>query len=171
METMEKTEGAVSMKDNESKEPVSWSTLFCRLFANIAKEVVDKFGEEGEKAIKDGVWAFGVERGRNIAERARANGCEIDTYSYLSNYDMGRGDDFTADNTYGDNQVEQLFSQCGFADQWLEDGTERYGKLYCDVIDPAIAKGYSENLECIHDKRIYEDGVCSFCFRMKKKDE
>lgn len=171
METMEKTQSTVSMKDNESKEPVSWSTLFCRLFANIAKEVVDKFGEEGEKAIKDGVWAFGVERGRNIAERAKANGCEIDAYSYLSNYDMGRGDDFTADNTYGDNQVEQLFSQCGFADQWLEDGTERYGKLYCDVIDPAIAKGYSEDLECIHDRRIYEDGVCSFCFRMKKKDE
>lgn len=170
METNEKTQSTVSMKDNESKDPVSWSTLFCRLFANIAKEVVDKFGEEGEKAIRDGVWAFGVERGRNIAERAKAGGCKIDAFSYLSNYDMGRGDDFTANNTYGDNQVEQLFSQCGFADQWLADGTERYGKLYCDVIDPAIAAGYSDDMECIHDKRIYEDGVCSFCFRMKEKD-
>lgn len=170
MENMETTEGAVSMKDNESKEPVSWATLFCRLFAHLAKEVVEKFGEEGEQAIRDGVWAFGEERGHSIAERAKANGCKIDAFNYLPNYDMGRSDDFTAENTYGDNQVEQLFTQCGFAEQWIKDGMEEYGKLYCDVIDPAIAKGYSEDLECIHDRRIYENGVCSFCFRMKDKD-
>lgn len=165
---MEKNTDAVSMKDNESKDPVAWSTLFCRLFAHLSKEVIDQFGEEGEKAIKNGVQAFGEERGRNIAERAKANGGKIDAYNYLPNYDMGRSDDFTANNTYGDNQVSQLFSQCGFADQWMQDGMERYGKLYCDVIDPAIAKGYSGKLECIHDRRIYEDGVCSFCFRMKQ---
>lgn len=170
MDTKVKSKETVSMKDNESKDPVSWSTLFCRLFAHVTKEVVEKFGEEGEQAIKDGVWAFGVERGRSIAERAKANGCKIDVESYLSNYDMGRGDDFTAENTYSDNQVEQLFTQCGFADQWIADGMEKYGKLYCDVIDPAIAKGYSEDLECIHDRRIYENGVCSFCFRMKIKE-
>jgi len=169
METMGTNNRIVNMKDNESKNPVSWATLFCRLFANISKEVIDKFGEEGERAIKDGVQAFGEERGRSIAARARANGCEINAYNYLSNYDMGRSDDFIAENTYGDNQVEQIFTQCGFADQWVKDGTERYGKLYCDIIDPAIVKGYSEDMECIHDRRIYENGVCSFCFRMKKK--
>jgi hypothetical protein len=158
----------ISNKENESKNPVSWPTLFCRLFAHLAKEVVEKFGAEGEEAIKAGVWSFGVERGQNIAERAKANGCEIDSASYLPNYDMARSDDFTAENTYGENQVEQLFTQCGFADQWISDGMERYGKLYCEIIDPAIAKGYSENFECIHDKIIYDDGVCSFCFRMKK---
>ena len=169
MENKEKTEGTVSMKDNESKEPVSWATLFCRLFAHLSKEVVEKFGAEGEQAIRDGVWNFGVERGRNIAERAKANGGEANVENYLPNYDMGRSDDFTAQNTYGDNQVEQLFSQCGFADQWIQDGMEEYGKLYCDMIDPAIAHGYNEDLECIHDRRVYEDGVCSFCFRMKDK--
>lgn len=169
MESTERKE-KFSMKDSESKEPVSWSTLFCRLFAHIAKEVTDKFGEEGAEAIKAGVWEFGVERGKDIAERAKASGSEVNAYSYLPNYDMGRADDFTADTTYGDNQVEQLFTQCGFADQWIADGTEEYGKLYCDMIDPAIASGFSEDLECIHNKRVYEDGVCSFCFKMKKSN-
>ena len=77
METKENTKVVVDMKDNESDDPTSWATLFCRLFAHVAKEVVEKFGDEGEQAIKDGVWAFGVERGRNIAERVRKNGCEI----------------------------------------------------------------------------------------------
>lgn len=29
---------------------------------------------------------------------------------YLSNYDMGRSDNFTAQNVYSDYQVEQLFT-------------------------------------------------------------
>ena len=157
----------VDMKDEESTNPVSWATLFCRLFAHMAKEVMDQFGEEGEQAIRKAVWNFGVERGQDIANRAKTNGCPMDVRSYLSNYDMGRGDDFTAQNIYGENQVEQLFTECGFARQWIADGMEQYGKLYCDMIDPAIAKGYSDDLECIHNKRIYEDGVCAFCFRMK----
>lgn len=158
-----------AMKGDENREPVSWATLFCRLFAHVAREVTDRFGEEGEQAIKEGVRAFGVERGRNIAERAKAKGEEIGVRSYLPNYDMNRGDDFTAQNTYADGEVRQLFTQCGFAEQWARDGMEKYGKLYCDVIDPAIAEGFCEDMECIRDRHIYEDGVCSFCFRIKKK--
>lgn len=164
------TEQKVSMKDNESKDPVSWATLFCRLFAHMSKAIIDEIGEEaGERVIHQAVWNFGVERGQNIAERAKAAGGTNNIAGYLPNYDMGRGDDFTADNQYGENEVSQLFTQCGFAEQWLADGTERYGKLYCDMIDPAIVAGYNENMECIHDRRIYEDGVCAFCFRMKQK--
>ena len=155
--------------ENESKEPVSWATLFCRLFAHLSKEVIERFGEEGEQAIRDGVWAFGEERGRDIAKRAKASGGEVNVDNYLPNYDMGRSDDFTAQNSYGDNEVKQLFTQCGFADQWMKDGMEKYGKIYCELIDPSIVKGYNEDMECIHDKRVYEDGVCSFCFRMKEK--
>lgn len=165
---MENENNTISMRDNESAEPVSMYTLFARLFAHIAREVGERFGEEGEEAIKAGVQYFGEERGRSIAERALAKGCAIDAYNYLPNYDMGRSDNFTAENTYGDDQVEQLFTQCAFADQWMKDGNEKYGALYCDVIDPAIAKGYSEKMECIHEKHIFKDGVCSFCFRMKK---
>lgn len=159
----------INLRDNESAEPVSMYTLFARLFAHIAREVCDRFGEAGEEAIKSGVQAFGEERGRSIAERAMANGCEIDVRSYLSNYDMGRSNDFTAENTFGDNRVEQLFTQCVFADQWMKDGNEKYGILYCSVIDPAIAKGYSDDMECIHEKHIFKDGVCSFCFKLMKK--
>ncbi len=165
---MEKPITTISMKDNESDDPVSMYTLFARMFAHIAREVTDRFGEEGAEAVKAGVQAFGEERGRNIAERAKAKGLENDVPNYLPNYDMARSDDFTAENSYGEGEVRQLFTQCIFADQWIKDGTQKYGEMYCSIIDPAIAKGFNEDLECIHDQHIFTHGVCRFCFRMKK---
>lgn len=149
-------------------EPVSMYQLFAKMFAYLAKEVTERFGEEGEAAIRAGVQAFGEERGRDIAQRALANGLKNDPLNYLTSYDMERSDNFTCTDKYGEDQVEQLFTQCVFADQWMHDNTEKYGILYCDVIDPAIAKGYNENMECIHEKHFFKDNVCTFCFRMKK---
>ena len=155
-------------KNMKVAEPISMYELFAKMFAHVAKEVVERFGEDGKKAIKAGVWNFGAERGKTIAERAETKGLPNLPANYLTNYDMERSDNFDCENTYGDNQVSQLFTRCIFASQWMKDNMEDYGRLYCETIDPSIAYGYNENMECIHDKHIFEDGVCRFCFRMKE---
>ena len=156
---------------DESKkalEPVSMYQLFAKMFAHVAKEVVERFGEEGKEALQAGVWNFGVERGKNIAQRAKASGLKNTPANYLDCYDMERSKDFVSENTYGEDRVSQLFTKCIFAEQWMKDGAEEYGHLYCKMIDPAIAHGYNENMECVHEKHIFRDGVCNFCFRMKE---
>lgn len=57
-------------KQDESLEPVSPYTIMAKLFAHVSKAVVDRFGEEGKEAVREGVRAFGEERGRDIARRA-----------------------------------------------------------------------------------------------------
>lgn len=44
---------------------------------------------------------------------------------------------------------------------------EEYGILYCQMIDPAIAKGYNPNFEVEHDKYLLKEGHCHFRFQMK----
>lgn len=63
---------------------------FSKMFAQIAKPVVDEFGEEGEQVIMRAVERFGNKRGAGIAQRARTNGLENSLENYLTNYDMGR---------------------------------------------------------------------------------
>ncbi|MBC8532127.1 L-2-amino-thiazoline-4-carboxylic acid hydrolase [Gehongia tenuis] len=150
-------------------EPVSMYVLFARLFAHITKEVGEQCGEVGIQAVREGVRQFGLERGRDIARRAKALGHENDLEHYLSSYDMGRADDFNSVNTLCDEGLIQDFSGCVFAEQWQKDGTEKYGIHYCEVIDPSIAEGYNANMECIHDQHFFKDGKCHFCFRMKKE--
>lgn len=154
--------------EEKGYEYVSMYVMFAKLFAYMSKEIIDRFGEEGEEAIKKAVQLFGEERGRDIARRAFAKGAKNDVENYLASYDMGRSDHFEYEDTYGEDQVEQVFTRCIFADQWTKDGMEKYGALYCEIIDAAIAKGYNENFECIHDKHFFKDGICHFCFKMNK---
>lgn len=72
------------MKDKDLElEPVDMYVLFAKMFSHITREVEKACGEEGVRAVREGVRQFGLERGRNIAERAKAMGHENDAKSYL----------------------------------------------------------------------------------------
>jgi hypothetical protein len=157
--------------EKDHLEPVSMYVIAAKLFGHVAKAVIDKYGEDAREVIKEGVRAFGEERGRDIARRAAAVGEPNEIENYLPNYDMGRSDLFEYVTINKEKEIEQNFTKCVFADQWQKDGMEQYGILYCEMIDPAIAKGFNPNLEVIHDKHFFKDGVCHFCFQMKKDAE
>lgn len=150
---------------NLELEEVNMYVLFARMFAEITKEVEARFGEEGIEAVREGVRQFGLKRGQNIAARVKSMGHEVSPEHYLSCYDMGRSDFFTSEDRVTEDEVEQLFTQCVFADTWTKDGTEQYGIHYCQMIDPAIAEGFDPDFKCRHDKHFFSDGVCHFCFR------
>lgn len=152
--------------NKERQEPVTMYAIMAKLFASVAKEVTDRFGEEGRQAVLEGVRQFGLERGRDIARRADSVGEKNSLENYLPNYDMGRSSLFTYSTELKQGQIEQKFSQCAFADQWKKDGTEEYGLLYCQTIDPAIASGYNSEMEVVHDEYLLKGDCCHFIFKL-----
>ena len=148
-------------------EPVSMYRMFARLFVEIAREVEEACGAEGLEAVRRGVRNFGLGRGRDIARRAKVRGCPNDVDNYLPSYDMDRSDEFAGEVDVSGGRIAQRITKCVFADQFMKDGMEKYGQIYCDTIDPAIVHGYNEDMECIRDKHFFKDGNCSFCFTMR----
>ncbi|WP_142247895.1 L-2-amino-thiazoline-4-carboxylic acid hydrolase [Alkalihalobacterium alkalinitrilicum] len=147
--------------------------LMAKLFAQVTKVVVDVYGEEGKEAIKEGVRTFGEERGKGIVQRAAHLGMPNTIENYLSNYDMGRSNLFEFENIFKPQLIEQTFTKCPFGQQWADDNMHEYGILYCQMIDPAVAKGYNPNFEVEHDQYILKEGVCHFNFKLEdhtKKD-
>jgi hypothetical protein len=140
---------------------------FSKMFAQIAKQVVDQYGEPGEEVIKRAVARFGKKRGEGIAQRARTNGLENTSENYLNNYDMARSELFEVDTTHKKNEIEQTFTYCPLGQQWADDDMGKYGILYCQMIDPSLAKGYNENFEVVHDEYVLKEGQCHFEFKMK----
>ena len=143
---------------------------FCLpVFFHPGKESGKEFGEKGLEILKQSVIDWGVARGKDIARRAAQRGQKNDLDAYLPNYDMERSELFGYDTEYGKDEINQDFDRCVFAKTWMDAGEEKYGRIYCENIDPAICKGYNEDLECVHDHIMYKDHHCTFCFRMKDK--
>ncbi len=161
-------------KDHQKKnnyENLTIYALMAKLFAQVSKAVVDQYGEKGKDVIREGVRTFGEERGRGIAQRARANGKANTIENYLTNYDMGRSDLFTYTTEYKPGEIEQNFTLCPFGQQWADDDMHEYGILYCQMIDPAIAKGYNPNFEVEHDQYILREGNCHFRFKLEEEND
>jgi hypothetical protein len=157
---------------NAGREPYTMFAIMAKLFAHIAKVMVETYGkEQGERVMMDSVGAFGEERGRDIARRAAAVGKPNTMENYLSNYDMGRSELFEYETHFHPKEIEQSFTKCAFAEQWKKDGMEDYGILYCHMIDPSIAKGYNPNFEVVHDQYVLREGTCHFRFQMKDEDQ
>lgn len=154
------------------REPYTMFAIMAKLFAHIAKMMVETYGkEEGERVMMDSVGAFGEERGRDIARRAAAVGKPNTIENYLSNYDMGRSELFEYETHFHPKEIEQSFTKCAFAEQWKKDGMEDYGILYCHMIDPSIAKGFNPNFEVVHDQYVLREGTCHFRFQMKDEEQ
>jgi len=143
--------------------------LFARMFSITARRLEEKYGQEGLDLLAECVKEFGFRRGEDIARRARARGFENTLDQYLPNYDMERSELFGYETVDQGDEIHQDFTRCVFASTWMDADEEKYGRIYCENIDPAIAAGYNKDLQCIHDKIMYKDGHCTFCFKMKKK--
>lgn len=144
--------------------------LFAKLFAQVTKAIVDVYGEQGEEVIRKSVWQFGQKRGQGIATRARVNDRENDVENYLASYDMKRSDLFEMSDDYHPNELEQYVTTCPLGQQWADDDTHQYGILYCQVIDNALAYGYNNKFDVIHDEYFLKTGTCHFRYQMKDKE-
>ncbi|WP_353625827.1 L-2-amino-thiazoline-4-carboxylic acid hydrolase [Bacillus sp. JCM 19041] len=158
-------------KDFHVEEPETEPEIYpwmAQLFAHVTKQVVDRYGEPGKNAIREGVRTFGESRGNGIAERAAHLGYENTIEHYLSNYDMGRSELFEFETLHSSERIEQTFTRCPFGEQWAKDDMHEYGILYCEMIDPSIAKGYNPQFDVEHDQYVLKEGVCHFHFNLKK---
>ena len=156
------------MENQKIDKPVSMFVMFARFFSIVAKHLEQKYGQEGLDLLADCVKEWGFKRGQDIAARAKAQGKDNTLDQYLCNYDMERSELFGYTTDYGKEEIHQEFTRCVFAQTWMDADEEKYGRIYCENIDPAIASGYNENLQCIHDQIMYKDKHCNFCFKMKK---
>ncbi|TMW71299.1 hypothetical protein FGB90_14905 [Alteribacter natronophilus] len=157
----------VEKKKLEQDEATVYSQM-AKLFGQVTKAVVDEYGEKGKDAVREGVRTFGEARGKGIAARAAHLGQDNTIENYLSNYDMARSELFDMETEHYPEVIEQTFTKCPFGQQWADDDMGEYGILYCEMIDPSIARGYNKDFEVDHDQYVLREGVCEFKFKLKK---
>lgn len=136
------------------------------LFAFLAKQTIDTFGEEGKKAVTAGVIRYGEQRGRRMALRTLADGGELNVENYLV---YGEWEAFPGqmDLRFPEYQPEVRMQnyRCPWHTEWNKRGLLEYGRYYCKDVDAALARGYNGMALNLLANRTLGDECCDFIFK------
>lgn len=140
-------------KDDYIDAPLA---MQAKIFATMAKEVIERFGEEGREAVIAAVRKFGEERGRRMGRRAASEGRENDFASYLLFSDLDTSYHQMVPE-FGEGELRVIISYCPFAAACREWDLSEYGKHFCQEIDAAIMRGYNpERYETVCERNLTE---------------
>ncbi len=136
------------------------------LFALMARDAIERFGDEGQKAILEGVRRYGEGRGRRMAARAQADGHPNNFMSYLLYGEL------KFDETSNDFRivrkvpyVEMHALKCSWYEAWRKHGLLEYGRLYCREIDRSIMRGFNPDFRFDVDGTLSEGApLCRFLY-------
>ena len=70
------------------KDIAEFGDLWALMYCTFAKEMVESFGEEGEKALIRAIQAYGKARGERLRERHQKQGLPITLRSLFEHYDL-----------------------------------------------------------------------------------
>lgn len=137
------------------------------LFGLIAKETIERAGQPaGEAAVRAAVRRYGEQRGRRMALRAKANGDELSMAHFLAygEWRSGTGLGQQEIDVIGNN-VHTTVPRCPWALAWMEADLSQYGRLYCQVIDQALVRGFNPGLVIEVNQTLTNDGApCDFVY-------
>ncbi len=139
-----------------------------RLFAIMAKHVIDRLGPEaGEELIQAAVEEFAFRRGRDIARQVQDQGRPLSLKNWIIHSDIDpRNFKLAVDFPEGDLRARvDLCTWHQAAAEW--DLTE-YARLYCKYADHKILAGYNPDVHLTLEDRYQTGGdTCTFRYRMK----
>lgn len=155
----------------KNKENIQRMAIFsAQLYYHLTKAIVDDFGEEAaERVIKKGIYEFGLERGKNIAEKVKAKGLKLSNENLDKFYDMPIDEGWSPEREEDEKEVTYgVTRSCIFADYWISKNWQKFGRLYCEV-DPAIREGFNPKLSYEPQTNILDgDDICSAYTRYKE---
>lgn len=149
-------------KIRSTDEPVGrMAKLMAELYYFMAKEMIDKLGEEnGKKAVKAAVTKFGKARAELMKDEAKERGLEINAETYAIVRDMP-GISWEKDPNNSNDVI-----YCPMHDMWEQLGGEDIGALYCSI-DNILYESFNAEFErplC----KTNGDSCCRFIVKNKE---
>ncbi len=146
--------------------------LAAQLFSSVAKFVIEKLGpNEGEQLLKEAVEYFGKERGKQIAEKVKANGDPLTFKNWLIYTDIDSSN-FKPVVSIEDGDFIAKIRHCTFYKAAEEWGLGDYAKIYCKYVDYKILEGYNPDIKLIlNERQATGKNRCIFRYIMKEENK
>jgi hypothetical protein len=135
------------------------------LAALLAKHAILLRASEGEAAYLAGVKRLGIERGARMARRAVEKGEKPDIIAFFAFGEWTPDEGITMETKFlrKEPTVVTCAEMCAWNDFWRKHDLLEYGKLYCKVIDDALANGFYPEFHCRTLSNLsFNDNRCEF---------
>ena len=115
------------------------------LYGYIARQLMDVFGERGEKAVREGTRRFGVDRAMVTRAKHLAVNAKINMLNLFTLYHDLPGDPRFRRELQEINPQERVSHTlvCPMADTWKAHGQMAIGRIYCEEFHPACYSAYA----------------------------
>ncbi|MDD3164334.1 MAG: L-2-amino-thiazoline-4-carboxylic acid hydrolase [Oscillospiraceae bacterium] len=121
------------------------SDNYTLLYSFIGRALLDAFGVEGERALREGTRRYGRDRGAHSRQRHLELGVKINMQSLFS-----VGGDLPPDPRFK-RELQELNPEervshtlvCPMADVWKAYGARAIGRMYCEEFHPACYNHYA----------------------------
>jgi hypothetical protein len=149
--------------------------LFIALYYHMAREMVDTFGNEGERALRHAIRQFGAERGRRMRKQHEEEGLPINLVTLHGQDTKDRPADprteaVTHKLTPGVRETD--VSKCGFHEAWRDWGGTDVALIYCQEVHHAMWQAYDPEIEVNLPKTLTNgDDRCVFRVYWPEKRE
>ena len=164
-------------KAQHDADLVAMSEMVAKLYYHMAKEMLDTFGEEGEKALRRAVRAYGRDRGATLREKHREAGIPLTVESIFKHYDMpGTESSHFRRTTFklDENTRQSETYVCQFNEIWNDHGgvpaLRSLGQIYCNEFHPAMWGEYDPDISVELPRLLTQgDEHCRFEVHRKPK--
>lgn len=138
-----------------------WSILY----EELADGITQTAGIEGEKALREGIRRYGVERGEKMRRRHQQLGMKLNLETLFTNFDLPGDPRFKREKISLNPQQRLSYTlTCPIADQWIRDGKKALGRIYCEEFHHACFGTYAPKSQTNLAKTLTEDGDNYCCF-------
>ena len=130
------------------RDIAEFGDLWSLMYYAFAKEMVDSFGDEGEKALRRSIRNYGKMRGRRLRRRHEKQGLPINLRSLFEHYDMPAHQDTEKTRTvFEDDELVSFTYACPYERMWRAKSGTKLGLIYCENFHHAMWQTYRPDLK------------------------
>jgi hypothetical protein len=143
------------------------SDCYTLLYGYVAQQLIADCGERGEKAVREAIRRFGIDRATASREKHLAAGAKINMLNLFTLYHDLPGDPRFRRELQEINPQERVSHTlvCPVADVWKAHGQTSIGRIYCEEFHPACYNAYAYGYTYVNlAKTLTQEGdeYCAF---------
>ncbi len=154
----------------EAKEQAILMAKRCALLYQVfAETLVDELGEEkGAEVIAKVIKKYGIKSGEAVKAGVKEQGLDLSIGNYGKVPELPKVGWITKQKSLTKDRMEVDVLYCPMAEQWIDEGAAKLGRLYCHV-DQAKYAAYNPDFECIHKNNVLDgDAKCTIVVKRKE---